>query len=104
MTHNSSIDSPFRNGGLNNLSTSGWSNYISHSCPPRDNFINWYNAYLSQLIHIESIVTKIIQDNLPNSKIRWDAPQIFLNLIRLIYHCSSKYITPHLTYSSFEEE
>ena len=63
MTHNSSIDSPFRNGGLNNLSTSGWSNYISHSCPPRDNFINWYNAYLSQLIHIESIVTKIISDH-----------------------------------------
>ena len=80
-----------------------FTNYVAHPSPNRDNLFNWYHAYLPQLIYMESIIRQIMEDVFPNSNIKWDEPQIFNNLVRLIYHCSSKYITPYLNDSRFSE-
>ena len=70
------------------------SNYIPHPTPRNANRYDWHNAYLPQLIDMHNIVINTINEIYPNNKIRWKTNvQIFHNLSRLLYHCSSKYIS-----------
>ena len=72
-------------------------NYIPHTTPRDANRYEWHNAYISQLIDIRDIVSDVIADRHPKNTIDWEGnDKIFHNLSRIVYHCSSKYITPYL--------
>ena len=68
---------------------------IPHKKPKYANRDTWHQAYHNQLIIIHIIIKRIISQNF-NLNIVWDRPSIFNNLSRLIYHCSSKYISPYI--------
>lgn len=73
------------------------SNYIPHPTPSNANRRDWHNAYSQQLIDMYSIVIETITERYPNHNIkRITTPKVFQNLSRLIYYCSSKYITPYI--------
>lgn len=64
-------------------------NYIPHPTPLRPNYAKWRNTYYEQLIDIHAIVSEIISDKYPRIKnIHKET------LFKLLYKCSSKYITP----------
>jgi hypothetical protein len=68
-------------------------NYIPHQTPRNCDRSEWHYAYLPQLIHIYNIIIDIIKENYPRNKIKWYSNEnIFHNLSRMIYYCSSKYI------------
>ena len=68
-------------------------NYIPHQTPRNCDRSEWHYAYLPQLIHIYNIIIDIIKENYPRNKIKWYSnDNIFHNLSRMIYYCSSKYI------------
>lgn len=71
------------------------SKIIPHKTPKYTNRDTWHEAYYNQLIIIHIIIKRIIGENFDNN-IEWDRPSIFNNLSRLIYHCSSKYISPYI--------
>ena len=79
-------------------------NYIPHN--PRKIKCRqlWQEAYVEQLNYIYRIIKRIITMYFPKYKINWDKPQIPNNLSLLIYHCSSKYISPHLESTTDEFE
>jgi hypothetical protein len=56
---------------------------------------DWHNSYKEQLIDIFRIVRLITESEFKNNKIVWDN-LAFNNLSRVIYHCSSKNISPYL--------
>ena len=56
----------------------------------------WHNAYFPQLIIMYDMVQEIINEKYPKNKIDWDNPRHLNNFSRLIYHCSSKLISPYL--------
>lgn len=65
------------------------SNYIPHPTPLRPNYAKWRNTYYEQLIDIHAIVSEIISEKSPRIKnIHKET------LFKLLYKCSSKYITP----------
>lgn len=73
------------------------SNHIPHRTPTNSNRREWHNAYLAQLIDMYFIVINTINEMYPKCRINWDENEkIFHNLSRLIYHCSSKYISPYV--------
>lgn len=73
------------------------SNYISYPRPINPNRHEWHNIYLDNLLHMYDIVSNIIDDRYPNNKIIWEKnSDVFHNLSRLIYHCSSKHIDSYL--------
>lgn len=66
-------------------------NYIPHSTPLRPNYARWRNTYYEQLIDIHAIVSEIISNKYPRIKnIHKET------LFKLLFNCSSKYITPWL--------
>ena len=72
-------------------------NYIPHRTPRNANRLDWHNAYLPQLMDIHNIVINTMNERYPNNNIRWKTnDQIFHNLSRLLYHCSSKYISKYI--------
>jgi hypothetical protein len=74
-----------------------WYNYIPHLTPTKDNRNRWYCSYEIQLMQMYDIITNIIQERYPRNKIKWmDNEKILYNVVKLVYHCSSKYISPYL--------
>lgn len=77
------------------------SKYIPHKTPWNANRHDWHNAYLFQLIDMYNIVINIINYRYPKNKIRWKTNnQIFHNLSRLLYNCSSNYIFKYIKYDN----
>jgi len=79
-------------------------NYIPFQTPSDSTREEWHKEYIIQLIDIHNIVINTVNERYPKNKIMWEKNKsnIFHNLSRLIYHCSSKYIAPQDSY--FEEE
>lgn len=74
-------------------------NYIVHPTPLNTNRFEWHNAYISQLVDFRNIVFTTIQERYPKNKIKWNTNEYIVhNLSKLIYHCSSKYISEYLEY------
>jgi hypothetical protein len=72
-------------------------NYVTYPTPISTSRSQWHNAYLSQLIDINNIVANTMNERYPKNKIKWvENKKIFHNLSRLLYHCSSKHISPYL--------
>lgn len=73
------------------------SNYIPHPTPIHTNRHVWHDAHINQLIDMYTIVMDTIDEMYPNNDIQWmENNKIVNNLSKLIYHCSSKYISPFL--------
>lgn len=70
-------------------------NYIPHSRPENTNREIWHNSYKQNLIDMYRIVRGLIDIYIPKNKIIWNNIAIN-NLSKLIYHCSSKYISSYL--------
>jgi hypothetical protein len=70
--------------------------YIPHPTPPNSDRLDWHNAYLPQLKVMYCLVSEIIDKRYPKLTIKWDDADKFHNFSRLIYHCSSKHISPYL--------
>jgi hypothetical protein len=81
-------------------------NYTPFQTPPDSTREEWHNVYVAQLIDIHSIVKNTINERYPRNDIMWEKNKenIFHNLSRLIYHCSSKYIAPQELYEEEIEE
>jgi len=72
-------------------------NYIPHPTPTNSNRRDWHNAYQVQLMDMCDIMANTIDEMYPKSRIRWGVNEnVAHHLSRLVYHCSSKYITPYL--------
>ena len=71
-------------------------NYIPHRTPANSNRKEWEDAYAEQLSDIDRIIRSVVGDTYPGERLPSDA-QTDNALSRLIYHCSSKYITPYQT-------
>ena len=69
------------------------SNYIPHPTPRNANRHQWHDRYLPELIDIYNIIADVMKERYPHNKIKWNSNnEIFHNLSRIIYHCSSKHI------------
>ena len=72
-------------------------NHIPHLTPTNSNHDKWITAYDTQLRHMLNIVATTIHEEYPKNNIRWYKNQnIEKNFSYVIYHCSSKYISPYL--------
>jgi hypothetical protein len=92
----SSTNTLFNNPETYIFNRSSLSNYIPHN-PRRVKCREvWQQAYLEQLRYIYIIIKRIITMYFPKHKINWNKPQIQNNISKVIYHCSSKYISPYL--------
>jgi hypothetical protein len=76
-------------------------NYIPHRTPSNANRHEWHNAYYFQLIEMYKIIENILNQHYPKVKINWSSNKIFNNFSRLIFNCSSKYISKDI--SKFKE-
>ena len=77
-------------------------NYLPHKTPEHGNRESWHNAYKEQLVDIYKNVRDIINSEFPKNKIVWDNTAIN-NLSRVIYYCSSKYISPYIETNSYSD-
>ena len=77
-------------------------NYLPHKTPEHSNREVWHNAYKEHLIDIYKNVRDIINSEFPKNKIVWDIVAIN-NLSKVIYHCSSKYISPYIETNSYTD-
>lgn len=72
------------------------SNYIPHTTPVHIDPKAWCYAYADPLQEIYRITRLIIMSRYPNTKIDWDDPVYATTLSKMIYRCSSKYISPFI--------
>tara|TARA_A100001011_G_scaffold395712_2_gene491537 strand:+ start:90 stop:422 length:333 start_codon:yes stop_codon:yes gene_type:complete len=68
-----------------------WSNFIPRT-QNNDNKNEWTSFYDEELKDILNIVKNNIDNKFPTNNINWENEYLKLNLINVIYHCSSKYI------------
>jgi len=72
-------------------------NYTPHSTPNNSNRIIWHDAYALNLLEMYDIVANTIDELYPKNNIQWaENGKIANNLSKMIYHCSSKYISPYI--------
>ena len=71
-------------------------NYIPRRTPNYSNRESWSYAYGPQLQDMYRIVGLMVENKYPNVKIDWSGPKYHRAFNELIYHCSSKYITPYI--------
>jgi hypothetical protein len=72
-------------------------NYLPHSCMKNIDRERWHNNYIQQIIDIHSILYETINQKYPKNKIDWkNNDKIVHNLSRVLYHSSSKYLSPYL--------
>lgn len=71
-------------------------NYIPHPSPNYDNRDEWSYAYDPQLFTMYRIAGRMIEERYPKIKIDWQNPKYYRAFNKLIYHCSSKFITPYI--------
>jgi hypothetical protein len=71
-------------------------NYVPHRTPSHSDRELWSYAYEPQLQDMHRIVGLMIERKYPKMKIDWSNPKYYKAFNKLIYHCSSKYITPYI--------
>ena len=71
-------------------------NYIPHRSPNYDNRNEWSDAYDPQLFTMYRIIGRMIDSEFPKVSIDWRNPKYYRALNKLIYHCSSRYISPYI--------
>lgn len=64
--------------------------------PENTSRYSWHTSYQRQLEDMYRITQNVVNMRYPTNKIKWDDNSKFNNFSRLMYHCSSKYISPHL--------
>lgn len=72
------------------------SNYIPHATPVHNDTKAWCYAYADPLQEIYRITRLIIKSRYPYTKIDWDDPVYMTTLSKMIYSCSSKYVSPFI--------
>ena len=76
------------------------SNYVPHPTPSYTNKSEWAQAYTPQLREMYRIIRMMTLLRFPKAKIEWGHPRYHAALVKLMYHCSSKYISPHIDYET----
>ena len=71
-------------------------NYIPHRTPNHSSRDEWSHAYSPQLYDMYRIVGLMIEKKYPKIRIDWTDPKYHRAFNKLIYHCSSKYISPYI--------
>ena len=71
-------------------------NYIPHRNPNYNNRDEWSYAYDSHLYTMYRIVRRMIENMYPKVSIDWNDPKYYRAFNKLIYNCSSRYITPYI--------
>ena len=64
--------------------------------PPNSNRHSWHTAYCRELIDMYRIVQNVMDERYQGKEVEWDSQDKFNKFSQLIYHCSSKNISPHL--------
>ena len=70
-------------------------NYVPHRTPNYSNRETWTDTYANQIYDMYRITGLMIESKYPNVQIDWTDPKYHQAFNKLIYHCSSKYITPY---------
>ena len=78
-------------------------NYIPHTTPVCTDPKAWCYTYADPLQEMYRVTRLIIKAKYPYTKIDWDDPIYANALSKMIYHCSSKYISPFMEEYSDEE-
>lgn len=78
-------------------------NYIPHSTPWNANYSKWYESYYSHLLDLYNIFGNGFDARYGAGK-DWDDERAFHDFCQLIWHCSSKYISPYLDSQLKNEE
>jgi hypothetical protein len=75
-------------------------NRIPHITPMNIKKEKWVYSYENHLLTMYDIVEEVIKEQYPKNKTKWSdhtsKKKLFNGLTKLLYHCSSKYITPYL--------
>ena len=71
-------------------------NYVPHRTPSYSNRELWSHSYAPQLCDMYRIVGLMIEEKYPKVRIDWKDPKYHRAFNKLIYHCSSKYISPYI--------
>jgi len=71
-------------------------NRVPYPTPDKSNRESWSYAYNPQLHDMYKIVGLMVEGRYPKAKINWDDPKYYRAFNKLIHHCSSQYITPHI--------
>ena len=72
-------------------------NHIPHPSPKNGNYHEWVETYRVQLEQLTRILVTTVDEEVPRHGIKWGAdPRITSNFAKVLYHCSSKYISPHI--------
>ena len=70
-------------------------NFIPHRHSGDIDPTTWAKTYQKRIIDIDRIIRRVITEEFPESKFKWNDELIFTNLSSLLYHSSSKYISPY---------
>lgn len=72
------------------------SNYVPYREPIYSNKEVWLKAYFPQLKYMYRNIGRMIDIRHPHANIDWTEFKYFSAFVKLIYHFSSKYISPYL--------
>jgi hypothetical protein len=78
-------------------------NHVPHPTPANSDYNEWVGVYGVQIEQLARILVDTVDELHPRNGIKWDKdPQIMANFQKVIYHCSSKYLSPYVDSPSKE--
>ncbi len=78
-------------------------NHVPHPTPTNSCYNEWAGVHGVQLEQLSRILVDTVDELYPRNGIKWnDDPRIMANFQKVIYHCSSKYLSPYLDNPSKE--
>jgi len=80
------------------------SNYVPHFTPNYTCKKDWVYAYEPEIAAMYRIIGMMATEKYPKSEKKWNEPKNMRAFIKLIYHCSSRYISPYIEERNEEDE
>ena len=78
-------------------------NHVPHPTPTNSCYSEWAGVHGVQLEKLSRILVDTVDELYPRNGIKWNNdPRIVANFQKVIYHCSSKYLSPYLDNPSKE--
>ncbi len=78
-------------------------NHVPHPTPTNSCYSEWVGVHGVQLEKLSRILVDTVDELYPRNGIKWNNdPRIMANFQKVIYHCSSKYLSPYLDNPSKE--
>ena len=72
-------------------------NHVPHLTPIISDYHEWTRVYGAQLEQLFNLLVGAVNEVSPRNGIKWDKdPRIASNFCKVIYHCSSKHMSPYI--------